>query len=80
MPTVHTIGGLKIRIYFGDHDAPHIHVFDGGLEARVEIATGRHMEGEIKSTSLRKVAAWLAANRAAVLATFLDYQKKGSKP
>jgi predicted ATP-binding protein involved in virulence len=37
MPTVWRQDGFEIRIYFNDHDPPHIHAFKAGGQAKVQL-------------------------------------------
>jgi hypothetical protein len=39
--------GIEISIYFGDHNPPHVHIYDAGHRAKVDIATGEIIEGRL---------------------------------
>ena len=37
MPTVLRAEGFEFRIWTNDHEPPHVHVFRGGTQAKVEL-------------------------------------------
>jgi len=37
MPTLLRQDGFDIRMYFDDHDPPHVHVFKAGEQAKIEL-------------------------------------------
>ncbi|MCY7272298.1 MAG: DUF4160 domain-containing protein [Phormidesmis sp. CAN_BIN44] len=37
MPTLLRQDGFDIRVYFDDHDPPHVHVFKAGGQAKIEL-------------------------------------------
>ena len=63
MPTIAIIDGVRIVIYPKDHLPPHIHVFFGGAEMQISIATGRVLNGRIAKSKMRLIDDWLDANR-----------------
>lgn len=68
MPTIAIIDGVKLYIYSFDHNPPHCHAMLGGHEVMIDLATAEVMEGSLPSAKLRKVRAWVAANRERLLA------------
>ena len=63
MPIIDTIGGITIRIYFDEHNPPHIHVAAAEHEGVFRIDNGVMIEGDLKSREQRKVRKWLDENR-----------------
>jgi uncharacterized protein DUF4160 len=47
--------GILIRMYFGDHPPPHFHALYAGQKARVSIATGDVIDGELPPRAARLV-------------------------
>lgn len=62
--------GIEARMFFPDHNPPHIHVFTGAGMAIIRIADGAVMRGRIKAGDARRVAKWLDGARAELLATW----------
>lgn len=63
MPTISTFYGIKINMYYGDHAPPHFHVIMAEHEAKIEIATGGIIAGDLPKTAKRLVKEWCALNR-----------------
>ncbi len=77
MPTLRDFGSLQIRIYFKDHNPPHVHVVSAGETALVRIADGATIRGEIDAAMLRRARAraWVAENRDELLVRWVEFQK-----
>jgi len=67
MPIISTFLGLTIRMYFGDHPPPHIHVAYQGFEALVNIETSKVIEGKLPSRVERLVMEWILLRKKAIL-------------
>lgn len=72
MPTIDTIGGIKINIYNGDHRPPHIHAVYNEYEVLVEIETKETYAGWVPAKQHRKVLKWLAGNEKWALTVFYE--------
>ena len=72
MPTLHTLGTLKIAMFARDHEPAHVHVIDAEVEWRIVIATGAVLtaEGRLSRKQQRAVLAWIAENRAFLQSTW----------
>jgi len=64
VPIISTFFGIIVRMYFDDHDPPHIHVEYQGHEAYVAIATGDILKGELPTRALALVRQWCLDHRA----------------
>jgi hypothetical protein len=64
VPTICTFSGIVIRMFFNDHEPPHIHVLAGGLQARIAIANGEPIDGSLPSRAVRMVREWTELRRA----------------
>ena len=63
MPTIKTLKGCTIRIYFADHRPPHVHVYSADGIAKFRIEDSAMMDGDLPPTTARRVRRWLDANR-----------------
>jgi len=63
MPTVANFGSFRIRMYFGDHNPPHVHVDSADYAALVSIAEAKVIEGRIDPKFRKAALQWVAANR-----------------
>jgi hypothetical protein len=75
MPTLQDFGSFQIRMYFRDHNPPHVHVVSPDEAALVRIADGTVIRGEIDAAMLAKAQAWIAAHRNELFARWAEYQK-----
>lgn len=69
MPTIATVHGITIAVYYNDHDPPHFHAIQPGGEILVEIIGPRVFarRGNFPAAMERTVLYW-AAQRGAELA------------
>ncbi len=63
MPTIQTIDGIKINIYFNDHNPPHFHAEINGEEELIKIENLETLKGGIPKTKRKKVTLWAATNQ-----------------
>jgi Domain of unknown function (DUF4160) len=63
VPTIAIIDGVAIILWSNDHPPPHIHAKGAGYNAKISIATGMVLEGHLPKTKLKRIRAWLDANR-----------------
>lgn len=67
MPVVSVFLGLTIRMYFGDHPPPHVHVAYQGFEAIVRIDDGAILAGSLPRRPTALVREWLEMRRSAII-------------
>ena len=60
MPTISSFYGILVRMFFNDHDPPHIHARYGEFEATIEIESLRVLKGELPGRALNLVSEWAA--------------------
>ena len=58
MPTILAINGFRFIIWPADHEPPHVHVFKGGGEAKVNIGDNDQAPQLILVYGLNKQEAW----------------------
>ena len=75
MPTIHTINKIKIQIFANDHNPPHFHVYDAGIEAKIDIITLQFMVGQIRRNTFSLVIDWAADHRDFLMSEWERMQK-----
>ena len=58
MPEIATIGGIRITMYYDDHNPPHFHVEYGEQKAVIDIETARVQKGALPAKQLKVVLGW----------------------
>jgi hypothetical protein len=59
MPVISVFLGITVRMYFGDHPPPHVHVAYQGFEALICIQDGKVLAGDLPRRPLALVREWL---------------------
>jgi hypothetical protein len=67
MPTVSVFYGIKIEMYFNDHEPPHLHAYYAEDEAVVRIDPVELLEGGLSHRAWRLVQEWTSHYQAALL-------------
>ncbi|HHW38999.1 MAG TPA: DUF4160 domain-containing protein [Bacillales bacterium] len=64
MPQICEFYGMKIYLYFDDHDPPHFHV-RGPDKTRINIINGEYLDGDqpLPRIKEKKVLKWLEMNK-----------------
>lgn len=58
MPVLSEFFGIKITMYYDDHNPPHFHAEYGSDKALIDIKSIRVLEGKLPSKQLKLVLAW----------------------
>ena len=58
MPVISVFDGIKIMMYYDDHNPPHFHAVYAEHTALIDITDGCVMEGKLPSRQLKFVLAW----------------------
>jgi hypothetical protein len=64
MPVVKRFGNYVIRVYFADHNPPHVHVVGRDFEALVSIKDAAVFRGNLPANVRDEALEWISANRA----------------
>ena len=67
MPEISRFLGIVIRMYFLDHDPPHVHANYAGTEARVRIEPVGLLDGRLSPRVLGLVLEWVTLLRTELL-------------
>jgi Domain of unknown function (DUF4160) len=67
MPTIATVSGVSIVMYYNDHDPAHFHALHNGSEAVVRIADLHVMRNNgLSGSLLHDVCQWAVTNQKAL--------------
>jgi hypothetical protein len=66
--------GIKIYIYFKDHNPPHFHVIYGENNAEIDIQTLKIIAGQLPQRQLKKVVEWAKDKQETLLQEFIKLQ------
>ena len=58
MPELSLFYGIRVTMYFDDHNPPHFHVSYAGKQASIDIENICVLEGGLPNRQLRLVLAW----------------------
>lgn len=58
MPTISTFYGIRVLMYFNDHEPAHFHATYAGRSVKIEIETGRVLEGSLRPRAMRLLREW----------------------
>ena len=64
MPELCRFYGVRIKMYYDDHNPPHFHAEYGGDEALISIDTLEVIGGDLPSRALGLVYEWAGKHRA----------------
>jgi hypothetical protein len=70
VPVVAIVEGVKVMLFFADHQPPHFHVEHGGQRAQIMIETLDLLAGELQPAKLRAVRMWARPRRRQLLAAW----------
>lgn len=63
MPEISSFYGIRITMYYDDHNPPHFHVEYAGNKALVNIQKGTVIKGGLPVRQLKFVLAWCELHR-----------------
>ena len=58
MPEISLFFGIRVTMYYDDHNHPHFHAEYNGQKVLVDIMEGRILNGAFPSRQLKFVLAW----------------------
>jgi hypothetical protein len=70
MPTISFFDGIKIIMYYRDHEPPHFHAVYAEHEAEIGIDPILILEGDLPRAERTKVLAWAALHQAELRANW----------
>ncbi len=63
MPEICLFGGIRIIMYYDDHNPPHFHAEYAGYKSLVDIQRGCVIRGALPDRQLKFVLAWCEMHR-----------------
>jgi len=79
VPIICTFYGIKILMFFLDHNPPHFHVVYGEFKAVVDIQTLEILKGELPNRALILVKDWASIHIDELLQNWYYCQKEPEK-
>jgi len=67
MPTIMTIGNVKIRIFADDHNPPHFHIVTPDYKIAVRIDNFEVLAGRMDQSSFEKAMRWATKNKGVLI-------------
>ncbi|MDO4540979.1 MAG: DUF4160 domain-containing protein [Syntrophomonadaceae bacterium] len=58
MPEISLFGGIRITMYYAEHNPPHFHAEYGGHKALIDIQRGYVIRGALPARQLKFALAW----------------------
>lgn len=80
MPELSRFFGIRITMYFADHNPPHFHAIYGDDEAVFEIQSLKLIEGHLSKRALRLVTEWAELHQTELLSAWEAAQSGQSLP
>jgi hypothetical protein len=74
MPTIAIVDGVKIQLFYNDHDPAHFHAIIGGSEALIAIRSLEILRGSLPPGKLRQVIEWAREHQAALALNWIKVQ------
>ena len=63
MPEIALFAGIRITMYYDDHNPPHFHADYAGHKALIDIQDGYVIRGALPNRQLKFVLAWAELHR-----------------
>ncbi len=63
MPEISLFRGIRITMYYNDHNPPHFHAEYAGYKALVDVISGCVLRGSLPARQLKLVLAWNELHR-----------------
>ncbi len=62
-PVIAKINGIKIKMYYKDHNPPHVHAEYGAYDVLIVISDGSILEGDLPGKQFKIVLSYIMSNR-----------------
>lgn len=74
MPAFYVIEGIKIQLFFRDHNPPHFYTDFAEHKALISITDLEIMEGELPKKKRKKIIAWAKDHQEELMEIWLELQ------
>lgn len=78
MPEISLFYGIRITMYYSDHNPPHFHAEYAGQKALIDIREAAVIKGRLPNRQLKFVLAWCEIHRDELMQNW--ELSKGNKP
>jgi len=78
MPLIKNLDGIRIYIFYNDHEPPHLHCYDGGDVAVINLQGGI-IRGKIAKNKQKKAIDWIKENKSQLDKKWQEIISKKSK-
>ncbi len=68
MPTFYIVDGVKIELFFDDHNPPHFHAVFAEYDALIEISTSKILKGDLPKNKQKLILKWAYKNKQTLIA------------
>ena len=75
MPEISRFYGIKIKMYYREHNPPHFHMEYQGYKATIEIHTGI-VGGKMPKTAIKLVLKWLEEHKNELVGNWIKSEQK----
>ena len=79
MPLISLFFGIRITMYYDDHNPPHLHAEYAGNKALVDILNCCVIRGSLPNRQLRLVLAWVELHKDELMQNW-ELAKDGKEP
>ena len=76
MPTISQFLGIRIKMYYKDHQPPHFHADYGRAKGMFDIESGQMLKGTMPEKQARNIQIWAKLHREELLANWELAHKK----
>ncbi len=76
MPTYFIVDGVKIELYYNDHNPPHFHARIAEHDAIISIEMAEILHGTLPSNKISFIKKWAEENRTTLQAIWNELRKK----
>lgn len=63
MPEISLFYGIRVTMYYTEHNPPHFHVEYAGMKAMIDILNGYVMRGSLPNKQIKLILAWCEIHR-----------------
>ncbi|AHC16470.1 DUF4160 domain-containing protein [Salinispira pacifica] len=77
MPKISEFFGIRIFMYWNDHNPPHFHAEYNDLKALISIQDGVVIEGMLPNRQLKLVLAWCEIHKSELMENWLIAEQHG---
>lgn len=67
MPLICRFYGIRIYMYYDEHNPPHFHAVYNKFQAQIEISSGRVMRGKLPGRALKFIREWKSLHQKELL-------------